>query len=81
MIGTCFEEMGNDARKVQGEGKGMAKDLSRNAEKANSTIKGKVYKVFDSTPSPEYIPDEMKKRDQWVWWKVKEVDGKTKKIW
>jgi primase-polymerase (primpol)-like protein len=45
MIGTCFEEMGSQG------GKGMAKDLSRNAEKvnetANRTIKGKVYKDCD----------------------------------
>jgi len=47
-MSECFEEMGNEARIFQGDGKGNGIDLSQNAKKANSIIDVKVYKGCDS---------------------------------
>jgi putative DNA primase/helicase len=79
MSETCSEEnVSAVVENVLVEGAGRSEENLPHIYK--NTINNIVYKHFDGIPSHEYIPEEMKKRDQWVWWKVKEVDGKTKKI-
>jgi primase-polymerase (primpol)-like protein len=63
MSERCFEEMG-----VQGDGKGMARDLSQSAEKANSNIDDKVYKSFCGDIYVNNIPEELRDRKQFLNW-------------